>query len=94
MSSLDPSLRPSLASGVRLKTDRISGDPVLLYPEGFLVLNTTAQEIVQRCDGAKTIGEIIRELADEFEASEAVLQNDILENLEKLRQQNLLSFRA
>jgi len=94
MSSLDLSLRPSLASHVRLKTDAVSGDPVLLFPEGLLVLNATAHEIVRRCDGKKTIAEIIRELADEFDASEDVLHNDILENLEQLRHQNLLLFHA
>lgn len=94
MSSVDLTLRPSLASHVRLKTDPVTGDPVLLFPEGLLVLNATAHEIVRRCDGLASIAEIIGQLAEEFDASEEVLRADILENLEQLRQQNLLLFRA
>jgi len=94
VSSVDLTLRPSLASHVRLKTDPVTGDPVLLFPEGLLVLNATAHEIVRRCDGLASIAEIIGQLAEEFDASEEVLRADILENLEQLRQQNLLLFRA
>jgi len=81
-----------LASHVRLKTDPVSGDPVLLFPEGLLVLNATAHEIVRRCDGESTVAEIIRPLAEEFDAGEEVVRNDVLENLEQLRAQNLLVF--
>ena len=94
MSSIELTQKPGLAPGVRMKTDPVTGDPVLLYPEGFLVLNATAYEIVHRCDGKKSVAEIVQELADEFDASEDILRTDILENLEQLRQKNLLSFHA
>jgi pyrroloquinoline quinone biosynthesis protein D len=93
VSSLDLTLRPSLASHVRLKTDPVTGDPILLFPEGLLVLNATAHEIVSRFNGETSIAEIIAQLTEEFDASEEVLRSDILENLEQLRQQNLLLFR-
>jgi pyrroloquinoline quinone biosynthesis protein D len=94
MSFLDSTLRPVLAAHVRLKVDPVSGDPILLFPEGLLVLNATAHEIVRRCDGEISITELIRQLTEEFDASEEVLRNDILENLEQLRHQNLLLFLA
>jgi pyrroloquinoline quinone biosynthesis protein D len=94
MSSIDSTLRPVLAAHVRLKVDRVSGDPVLLFPEGLLVLNATAHEIARRCDGGMSIAELIGQLTEEFDADEEVLRNDILENLEQLRRQNLLLFLA
>ena len=42
---------PTLARQVRFRLDPVSAEPVLLYPEGVLVLNETAADIVQRCDG-------------------------------------------
>jgi pyrroloquinoline quinone biosynthesis protein D len=92
MTSFDTSLRPVLASHVRLKLDPLSGDHVLLFPEGLFVLNATAHEIIRRCDGKVNIAELVRQLSEEFDASEEVLCNDILENLEQLRHQNLIVF--
>jgi pyrroloquinoline quinone biosynthesis protein D len=90
--SLDPSQRPTLASHVRLQMDPVTGDPVLLFPEGLLVLNATAHEIVRRCDGQTSIAEMIRQLTDEFDAGEETVRNDILENLTQLRHRNLILF--
>src|SRR5262249_51895692 len=36
--------RPQLARGVRLQIDNLTGKGVLLYPEGIVELNETAQE--------------------------------------------------
>jgi len=36
---------------------------VLMYPEGIVKLNPTAGEILNRCDGEKTITDIISELS-------------------------------
>jgi len=43
---IPPAARPRLAPGVRLQTDRVSGSPVLLYPEGMLQMNPTGAAIV------------------------------------------------
>ena len=90
----DLKLRPKLASHARLRLDPVTSEPVLLFPEGLLVLNSTAHEIVQRCQGGLSIAELIGQLAEEFEVEEEVLQADVLENLEQLRRQNLVVFSA
>jgi pyrroloquinoline quinone biosynthesis protein D len=90
MSSIDPQSRPSLAPKVRLQLDPATGDPVLLYPEGLLILNTTAHEIVLRCKGETTVAELVRMLYDEYEESEETLRQDVLETLEDLKQRNLI----
>jgi Coenzyme PQQ synthesis protein D (PqqD). len=43
--------RPRLASKARLRFDRKSSRYMLLYPERGLVLNPTAADVLQRCDG-------------------------------------------
>ena len=35
---------------------------VLLYPEGIVKLNQTAGDIIERCDGRRTVAELIAEL--------------------------------
>jgi pyrroloquinoline quinone biosynthesis protein D len=42
---------------------------VLLYPEGMVKLNTPAAEILRRCDGRHSVGEIVGELEKAFARS-------------------------
>jgi len=92
MSAFDPQLTPQLAAHVRLRLDPITNEPVLLFPEGLLVLNATAHEIVRRCDGKTTLAQLLEQLAAEFDAPADVLRDDVWENLEALRRRNLLLF--
>jgi len=90
--SLEEKSCPALSRGVRLQTDRKTGDPVLLFPEGLLYLSETAHEILNRCDGRKTISSIISELAEEYEADSESLRQDVLDCLEDLYQRKLVVF--
>lgn len=90
MSAIDPRHCPRLAPRVRLRIDSVRQEPVLLFPEGLLVLSPTAHEIVSRCDGHTTIESIIRSLGDEFDATEEILREDVLETLTDLLERNLL----
>ena len=85
----DPQSRPVLVPCVRLQTDPVTGESVLLYPEGILILNPTAYEIVTRCDGKITVDGLIGLLYDEYEESED-LRHDVLETLGDLKQRNLI----
>ena len=84
--------RPSLAKGVRLQPDSSTGKSVLLYPEGIVELNETAHEILSRCDG-RTIGEIVRELAEVYEADPPALAVDVRETLSDLQRRKLIEFK-
>jgi coenzyme PQQ biosynthesis protein PqqD len=86
--------RPALAPGVRLQMDAITGEPVLLYPEGIMALNSTAHEIVARCDGATTVDAIAAALAAEYEVSRDALDGDVLECVEDLHRRRLIIFAA
>ena len=83
------SAQPTLTRGVRLQTDSKTGNSVLLFPEGVLELNETAQEIVTRCDG-RTVAEIVQALADEYDADPQMLGADVRETLADLQQRKLI----
>ena len=83
------SAQPRLARGVRLQTDSKTGNRVLLFPEGVLELNETAQEIVTRCDG-RTVAEIVQALAEEYDADPKMLGADVRETLADLQQRKLI----
>jgi pyrroloquinoline quinone biosynthesis protein D len=83
------SAQPALACGVRLQTDPKTGNSVLLFPEGVLELNETAQEILIRCDG-RTVSEIIQTLADEYDIDSQMLAADVGETLSDLQRRKLI----
>jgi len=89
---VDGQFRPALARGVRLQTDASTGEAVLLFPEGVMHLNPTANAIVSRCDGQQTAEVILASLADEYEVPRDVLQVDVLDCLEELHRRQLLVF--
>src|SRR5437016_852311 len=53
MAEIDDNARVRLTRRVRLQIDQTTGKMVLLFPEGIVELNETAQEILTRCDGRK-----------------------------------------
>jgi pyrroloquinoline quinone biosynthesis protein D len=83
------SAQPRLARGVRLQTDPKTGNGVLLFPEGVLELNETAQEIIARCDG-RTVSGIIQALAEEYDVDPNTLAADVHETLADLQQRKLI----
>jgi pyrroloquinoline quinone biosynthesis protein D len=86
------SAQPRLARGVRLQPDPKTGNSVLLFPEGVLELNETAQEIITCCDG-RTVSEIIQALADEYNADLEMLAADVRETLTNLQRRKLIELK-
>jgi pyrroloquinoline quinone biosynthesis protein D len=62
--------RPAVARGFRLQWEAAQNAHVLLYPEGMIRLNTSAGEILKRCDGATTIADITMDLERAFATSD------------------------
>jgi len=91
MHTLANDARPRLAHGVRLQIDHATGQGVLLYPEGIVELNETAREILARCDG-RALGEIVSDLADEYDVDPGELAADVRETLAGFRHRNLIEF--
>jgi pyrroloquinoline quinone biosynthesis protein D len=60
--------RPAIGKGFRLQWESAQSAYVLLYPEGMIKLNTSAGEILKRCNGSSTVGEITADLEQAFAA--------------------------
>jgi pyrroloquinoline quinone biosynthesis protein D len=89
MATIPDDAQPRLARGVRLQLDRTTGNGVLLFPEGIMELNETAREILARCDG-RTLSEITRALAEEYDVDLAALAADVREILADLQHRKLV----
>jgi pyrroloquinoline quinone biosynthesis protein D len=57
---------PALSPDFRLQWEPAQNAHVLLYPEGMIKLNVSAGEILKRCDGARTVPEVIADLERTF----------------------------
>ena len=68
---------PCVAKPFRFQWEEAQDCFVLLYPEGMVKLNTAAGEILKRCDGARTVDEIISELEEQFAIPD--LADDVIE---------------
>jgi pyrroloquinoline quinone biosynthesis protein D len=58
--------RPKLWKFARVQFDDARQRSVLQYPEGAVLLNDTAAEILALCDGTRTIGEIAAALRERY----------------------------
>ena len=66
MSDVVATSRPALGRGFRLQWEPAQNAHVLLYPEGMVKLNGSAGEILKRCDGKRTVLEIVEDLEIAF----------------------------
>ena len=62
MSDLPDTARPAITQGLRLQWEPAQEAHVLLYPEGMVKLNGSAGAIMSRCDGVRTLAEIVADL--------------------------------
>ncbi len=73
MSAPDPRLLtsnsvPRLGRMARLQFDPVRQRPVLLYPEGAVLLNDTGAAILELCDGSHTVDQIVSTLTERYHA--------------------------
>jgi coenzyme PQQ biosynthesis protein PqqD len=78
---------PTLWRLARLDFDSVRNRPVLLYPEGAVLLNDTGKAILELVDGRRTIGEIARILGDRYQAD---VTADVSEYLSHLAERELI----
>jgi pyrroloquinoline quinone biosynthesis protein D len=76
VSTLSVHSKPRVGSGFRLQWEPVQNAHVLLYPEGMVKLNSSAGEIMKRCDGQRDITTIVADLEQAF--SVQGLQGDVL----------------
>jgi len=59
--------RPGVAKPYRLQFEDAQNAWVLLYPEGMVKLNQSAGEILSRCDGKRSVSDVVALLEAAFE---------------------------
>lgn len=67
--------RPRLATGARLRYDEVREEHLLLVPEGAVRLNRTATEVLELCDGQRSLDEIVGALSARYDGAD--LRDDV-----------------
>ena len=78
---------PKLWKLARLDFDPVRGRPVLLYPEGAVLLNDTGKAILELVDGRRTVREIAAALGDRYQTD---VTADVVEYLTHLAERELI----
>jgi pyrroloquinoline quinone biosynthesis protein D len=87
----EDSRQPRLAAGCRW--GGTEENRVILFPEGAIKLQGTGRQVLERCDGQRTFGQIITELQSQFgDADPAKVRDDIGNFLEQLRQKRIVDY--
>jgi pyrroloquinoline quinone biosynthesis protein D len=83
--------QPRLATGCRW--GGTEENRMLLFPEGAIKLQGTGRQVLERCDGQRTFGEIITELQKEFGTTDPVkIRADISMFLEQLQRKRIVDY--
>ena len=69
MSDVHDGTRPAIPRGMRLQWEPAQDTHVLLYPEGMVKLNGSAGAIMSRCDGERTLADIVADLERAYGAT-------------------------
>lgn len=91
MNAVADTSKPRLADKARLKWDAVREKHLLLFPEGVLVLNKTAHDVLALCDGQRTVAEIINALAAQYAIEAKAIDADVKEILQKLSQKTFVA---
>jgi pyrroloquinoline-quinone synthase len=83
---------PKLATRARLQSDRVTGEPVLLFPEGAASINSSAEAALKLCNGKRTVSAIVDFLQQEFQGDRAEILMDVRTTLDELRKRRLVEF--
>ena len=80
--------RPRLVTGARLRYDDVREEHVLLIPEGVVRLNPSAAEVLELCDGERSLDEIVGALSARYEGAD--LRDDVAALVDAMTQKGLV----
>ncbi len=92
--TLAPRDVPFLPRGVRVQPDRVRGGMVLLAPEKAVALDEIGVAILSRVDGRASLSQIVRDLAQTYQAPEDQIAADVQTFLQGLRARVFLQVRS
>jgi pyrroloquinoline quinone biosynthesis protein D len=81
--------RPCLVNGGRLHYDDVRDQHLLLIPEGAVRLNATAAQVLELCDGRRSVDEIAATLSERFAGADVI--GDVRELLDRMGERGLVS---
>jgi pyrroloquinoline quinone biosynthesis protein D len=79
---------PRLVTGARLRYDEVREEHVLLIPEGVVRLNPTAAEVLELCDGERSLEDIVGALSARYEGAD--VRDDVVELVDAMAQRGLV----
>ncbi len=85
--TMSPDAVPRIWRLARLDYDPARQRPVLLYPEGAVLLNDTGQAILELVDGRRTLAQIAAELSARYQTD---VTADVTEYLSRLADRELI----
>jgi pyrroloquinoline quinone biosynthesis protein D len=80
--------RPRLATGARLRYDEVREEHLLLIPEGAVKLNATAAEVLELCDGERSLDDIVGALSARYDGAD--VREDVHELVDAMAQRGLV----
>jgi pyrroloquinoline quinone biosynthesis protein D len=80
--------RPRLVTGARLQYDDVREEHLLLVPEGAVRLNPTAAQVLELCDGERSLDDIVGALSARYEGAD--VRDDVLELVDAMTQRGLV----
>jgi len=80
--------RPRLVTGARLRYDDVREEHLLLVPEGAVRLNPTAAEVLELCDGERSVDEIVELLNGRYDGAD--VGEDVRELVDGMAERGLL----
>ena len=80
--------RPRLATGARLRYDEVREEHLLLVPEGVVRLNPTAAEVLELCDGERSLDDIAGVLSARYDGAD--VRDDVRELVDAMAQRGLV----
>src|SRR5258708_40336158 len=89
--SVSEASRPLLPRHAKLKFDEIRQRWVILAPERVLAPDEIAVEILQLCDGARSVAQMIDQLAVKYTSDRDAIGTDVIAMLQDLADKGFLT---
>ena len=89
--SVSETSRPKLPRHARLKFDETRQVWVILAPERVLAPDEIAVEVLQLCDGARNVAQMIDQLAAKYTAERGAIGADVIAMLQDLADKGFLT---
>ena len=89
--SVSEASRPVLPRHARLKYDETRQRWVILAPERVLAPDEIAVEVLQLCDGLRSVEQMIDQLAEKYTAERGAISSDVIAMLQDLADRGFLT---